>query len=160
MGLVEFVVYRGSTTIRRADVRRAVKVPEIPMGWFAIRRCELVRKRFRSNSVDADGEIAVGDRRIASFDGPQWFAECPHRRRRVEDDLCAVYAIHHPILRVVPSVAYVNGYAAPLGVEYWVTQSALHVVGRLYNSIKLSLVLLAFSFSVYLTSLKSPTRGM
>ena len=55
-----------------------------------------------------------------------------HRSRRIEHNLGAVDAVHHPVLRMMSAVANVNGYFAPLGIKYRVTERTLHIIRRLH----------------------------
>ena len=58
--------------------------------------------------------LPVGYGGVPGLDGPEWLAEGADGGGGVEDDLGAVEAVHHPVLRVVPPVADVHGDAAEL----------------------------------------------
>ena len=62
-----------------------------------------------SNSVDGAGKITIGNGCIASLDGPHWFRQCSNSRTGVEHDLCSVHSVHHPVLRMVATIANVDG---------------------------------------------------
>ena len=76
---------------------------------FAIGRAELVGKHFGAHTVDGAREVAVGYGRVASLDRPHRLAQAADGRRRIEDNFSAVDAVHHPVLRMMASVANVDG---------------------------------------------------
>ena len=68
------------------------------MGGFSVGGGEFVGKGLGADAIDGDGEVGVGDGRVASFDGPKRLRQSAHRRRRVKHDLRSVHPVHHPVL--------------------------------------------------------------
>ncbi len=125
-----------ATAVGRRRVAGAVKVAKILVRRFSVSRGELIGKGLRAHAVDGECVEGVGDCRTASFNGPERLREAAHSGGRIEDQLGAVQAEHHPVLRVVTTVADVDAYLAKLGVKNRVSQGALHVIGALERRVR------------------------
>lgn len=53
----------------------AIEWAEVFVRRFAIARREFIDKVLRSDAIDCNSEVAIGNGRISCFDTPQWFTQ-------------------------------------------------------------------------------------
>lgn len=109
-------------------IRRAVEVPELCLCRFPVTTGEAVGKFFGSYPVDRAHKIRVCNGCISSFDGPKRFTEAAYSCTWIEHDFGSVQTKHHPIERVMATVANIDGDFAIYGVEHRMAVFAFHVV--------------------------------
>jgi hypothetical protein len=113
-------------------------VSKVLVRRFSISRGELVGESFRAHAIYGKSEVAVGDGGVSRLNWPQRLAamsygfifiallggkiiicspQAADGGGRVEHQLGTVYAVHEPILGMVPSVANVDGDFAKFGLQ-------------------------------------------
>ena len=61
--------------------------------------------------------LTISNGCISSFNRPHRLTESAHSRGRIEHNFGAVQSVHHPVLRMMTTVADVDRNATPLGLK-------------------------------------------
>ncbi len=78
----------------------------------------------------------------STYNNKNYDEDFTYRRRRIENYFCLIDAKHHPVLGMMTTIAYVDGYSTELGFENGMASVTFVVVGRfieISNSINLEL---------------------